>query len=123
MELRKVFISRKPTFSYKRKAAPESRKLAWLGGPVGVGEQGMSAGGPPGTWVALSFPPGTVVGEATTQTTLAWMGGTDPIRSEQPDAKVVPPTAANRGGRDERQGVGAASSSHSYSRDMRSRMP
>lgn len=31
--------------------------MAWLKGSVGVEEQGMYTGGPPGTWEALSFPP------------------------------------------------------------------
>lgn len=67
--------------------------------------------GSPGTWEALSFPPREVVGEATTQITLAWRGGTDPPRSEQPDAKAVLPSEGNEARREERQGFGAAHSS------------
>ena len=34
----------------------EAPQMAWRGGPIGVGEQGMGTGGSPGTWETLPFP-------------------------------------------------------------------
>jgi len=54
----------------------------------------MGTGGPPGIWEALPFPPNTVVGDATTQRTLARMKGCRFVRERTTEHAVVPPWKA-----------------------------
>ena len=61
--------------------------MAGSEGPAGVGEQGMWAGGPLGTWEILSFPPSEQwLGKPRPKEPWLAKGGTDPCESEQPDA-------------------------------------